>query len=51
MYIPDFYLPESNTIVELKSEYADITLVQLKAASVDTKFNYKLYYGKDLAEM
>lgn len=51
VYIPDFYLPESNTIVELKSEYADTTLVQLKAASVDTKFSYKLYYGKDLAEM
>ena len=51
VYIPDYYLPESNTIIELKSEYANKDIVQAKANSVDPAFNYKLYYGNDLAEM
>lgn len=51
VYIPDFYLPDTNTIVELKSERADKNLVEAKANSVPKDFSYKLLYGYDLEDM
>lgn len=48
MYVPDFYLPESNTIVELKGQnpiYYNSAIIELKNnAVINSDYNFKIIY-------
>lgn len=46
--IPDFYLPESNTLVEIKSSYTlnEINMKDKIKSYIENGFNFKLYVDK-----
>jgi len=52
VYIPDWYLPDTNTLIECKGRGLNFNeeLVNIKANSVSNEFNYKLLYEEDLKE-
>ena len=53
VYSPDWYLPDTNTIIECKGRnylHYNEELVTLKAKSVDKSFNYRILYEEDLKE-
>lgn len=53
IYVPDFYLPESNTIVELKGRggYYNAEVVRRKSKSVkNSNFKFKIIYDKEFNE-
>ena len=51
IYIPDWYLPDTDTIIECKGSgpYCDMDIVNIKAKSV-FGHNYKIVFEKDLQE-